>query len=212
MKDVLSQRIPLQKILISTCVVCIGLLGLLFGPPTIGIFSLTVTGLLAFHYSLGKAKTHALFSKPVRPIKYVGIFFLLNWLLSLLSGALLTYGFGWHLQSNPVNDRPTLLLLVTVPIMIMGEELFSIYFLSLFSSRITLLLANLFSAIVFGLVHFSTYYNGNPLKTIVHVLLIQGTARLLFNTAAIKSNSIWTSWIIHVLFDLSSIYFVFLHG
>lgn len=115
-----------------------------------------------------------------------------------------------HLQGNPVNDQPSLILLVTLPIMLMGEELFSIYFLSIFSSKISLPLASISSAVIFGLIHFSTYYDGSIVKTLVHILFIQGIARILFNQAAIKSNSIWVSWTIHLLFDLTSIAVAFL--
>lgn len=113
--------------------------------------------------------------------------------------------FGWHLRGNAVNDKPGLALLIILPIMIMGEELFSMYFLSVFSSKFKLWIASCLSAVVFGLIHFTTYYNGDIFKTLIHILLIQGSARLIFNRAAIKSNSIWTSWIIHLLFDFSSI-------
>ncbi|HJE16132.1 MAG TPA: CPBP family intramembrane metalloprotease, partial [Enterococcus casseliflavus] len=52
--------------------------------------------------------------------------------------------------------------------------------------------------------------NGNVFHTLVHILFIQGVARLLFNQAAIKSNSILTSWGTHVLFDLFAILVAYL--
>ncbi|WP_416274339.1 type II CAAX prenyl endopeptidase Rce1 family protein [Lactococcus lactis] len=40
------------------------------------------------------------------------------------------------------------------------------------------------------------------LQTIIQVLLIQGAARLIFNYAYLKTKSIWTLYIIHLIFDL----------
>ncbi|WP_148791620.1 CPBP family glutamic-type intramembrane protease, partial [Enterococcus faecium] len=70
--------------------------------------------------------------------------------------------------------------------------------------------ASFLSAIIFGFIHYSTYDNGNILHTVAHILLIQGVARLLFNQAAIKSNSIITSWAVHVIFDFTAILLVVL--
>ena len=210
MDKILNKPISFKKTIIATVILLIGLFLLLSGTAYLGIFSLAVTGLIALTIVYKKASVRAIFGKPIRPIKTIIGYFLLNWVVSLAVSLFLTYGLKWHLQSNPVNDQPSWLLLLILPVMLLGEELFSIYFSSIFSSKFSLPIASLFSAIIFGLIHYSTYNDGNVLHTLLHILLIQGVARLIFNHAAIKSNSIWTSWIIHVLFDFSSILLVLL--
>lgn len=210
MNRILNKHVSFKNIVIATAILLIGLFLLLSGTAYLGVFSLAATGLIALIIVYKWDAAKAAFGKPIRPIKIIIGYFLLNWLISLVVSLLLTYGLGWHLQSNPINDQPSWIILLTIPIMLMGEELFSIYFLSIFSSKFSLPIASLFSAIIFGLIHYSTYNDGNVLHTLLHILLIQGVARLIFNHAAIKSNSIWTSWIIHVLFDFSSILLVLL--
>lgn len=58
------------------------------------------------------------------------------------------------------------------------------------------------TAFIFGMVHFQTYFGGDVLRTIVQILLVQGAARLIFNYAYLKTKSIWTSWIVHLIFDI----------
>ncbi|MEN2259745.1 CPBP family glutamic-type intramembrane protease (plasmid) [Paraclostridium benzoelyticum] len=60
------------------------------------------------------------------------------------------------------------------------------------------------SSICFGLLHYSTYFNGSLVNTLIHILLIQGLVRIFFNFAALKSNSIIVPWIIHVVFDFTT--------
>lgn len=205
MNKLFYQPVNLRKVILATVLIFLGLFGLLYGPTYLGIFSVALTSYLAFILVFGVPLTNHLFSKPIRPIKISLIYFPLNWVVSLVAGFILTYLLGWQLQGNLVTDHPSLLLIFTLPIMLLGEELFSLFFLSIFSSRFSLTVSSILSAIIFGLIHFSTYYNGNGFETLVHICLIQGSARLIFNQAAIKSNSLWTSWAVHVLFDFSSI-------
>ncbi|WP_375164123.1 CPBP family glutamic-type intramembrane protease [Lactococcus cremoris] len=40
------------------------------------------------------------------------------------------------------------------------------------------------------------------MRTIIQILLVQGVARLIFNYAYLKTSSIWTSYAVHLVFDL----------
>lgn len=201
MDKIIGKQIDLSKALLGTGIVGIGLIGLLYAPAIISIFSLAISGFAALWVVYGKDTTLGIFSKPKSPAKYILKYFLLNILVSFTVSIILQYVLKWNLSGNPVSEGFQLLLLFVIPIMLLGEELFSIYFLSIFSSKFSLPVASLLSAIIFGLIHYSTYNNGNILHTLIHILLIQGVARLLFNQAAIKSNSIFTSWGVHILFD-----------
>ncbi|KAA9215702.1 CPBP family intramembrane metalloprotease [Enterococcus durans] len=208
MNNILGRKVDLTKAIIGAIIVSIGFLGLLFAPAIISIFSLTITGILLLILVYGKKNVAQIFSRPISPFKNIIKYFFLNLVVSMGVALILKYALHWTLQSNPVNEGFSPLLFITIPIMLLGEELFSIYFLSIFSSKFNLSVASILSAVIFGLVHFSTYYSGNIFHTLVHILLIQGVARIIFNQAAIKSNSIITSWIVHVLFDFSTILIV----
>lgn len=205
MNKMLNRDLELKKVGLGTIIVIIGLIGLLYGPAIVSIFSLAVTSLISFRYVYGKNSLKELFSKPVAPFKNIFIYFFLNIVVSFAATIFLQNILKWDLSGNSAIEASQLSLLLILPFMILGEELFSIYFLSIFSSKFNVPIASLLSAVIFGLIHYSTYNNGNILHTLVHILLIQGVARLFFNQAAIKSNSIITSWTIHLLFDIVAI-------
>ncbi|HFM8956288.1 CPBP family intramembrane metalloprotease, partial [Enterococcus faecium] len=53
MNNILGKKIELKKGILGTIVVVLGLLGLLFAPSIISIFSLTITGFIAFTLVFG---------------------------------------------------------------------------------------------------------------------------------------------------------------
>ena len=57
MNNILGKKIELKKGILGTIVVVLGLLGLLFAPSIISIFSLTITGFIAFILDFGKKDT-----------------------------------------------------------------------------------------------------------------------------------------------------------
>lgn len=205
MNSILGKKVKLPHVLLGILVIILGLLGLLFGPALISIPSLAITSFAALYMVYGRPNTMNIFSAPVSPIKTICKYFFMNLVVSMTVSLILQYLLKWDLRSNPVNEGFQPILFFIIPIMLLGEELFSIYFLAIFSSKYSVPVSSVLSAIIFGLIHYSTYNNGNILHTLVHILLIQGVARLIFNQAAIKSNSITTSWIVHVLFDFSAI-------
>lgn len=90
-----------------------------------------------------------------------------------------------------------------LPFMLMGEELLGIGILEAIRSKgFTLSISSLISALIFGLMHISAYWDGYFISTLLHVLLLQGIARLIFNYIYLKSGqSIWGSWLTHILVD-----------
>ncbi|MGM0213556.1 CPBP family intramembrane glutamic endopeptidase [Enterococcus sp. AZ109] len=202
MNNLLKRDLELKKVALGVIMLIIGMIGLFFGPALISTFSLTVTGLFAFYYVYGKESLNELFHKPNAPIiKTIVKYFALNMFLSCATAILLQRVLNLPLQSNPVADNIHLLLIISLPINILGEELFSMYFLSTLSSKFSIPVASMLSATLFGLSHYHAYNNGNIFYTLVHILLIQGVARLIFNQAALKGNSIITSWSVHVAVD-----------
>lgn len=211
MNNLFHKQVSLTKGLFASLIVFVGYFGLFYGPPIIGLVSLSVSSLIGIAIVFGSKTIPSLFSKPIQPVKNTLKYLVLSAVVSMSMGTILTVVFGFQLKANPINaPHVSPLLFVIVPITVMGEELFSMYFLSLFSSKFSLPVANILSAIIFGLIHYSTYYNGNMFTTLLHIVLIQGTTRLLLNQAAIKSNSIWISWIVHAVFDLAPMVLILL--
>lgn len=211
MNNLFHKQVSLTKGLFASLIVFVGYFGLFYGPPIIGLVSLSVSSLIGIAIIFGSEMIPSLFSKPIQPVKNTLKYLVLSAVVSMSIGTIVTVVFGFQSKANPINaPHVSPLLFVIVPITVMGEELFSMYFLSLFSSKFSLPVANILSAIIFGLIHYSTYYNGNMFTTLLHIVLIQGTTRLLLNQAAIKSNSIWTSWIVHAVFDVVPMVLIFL--
>lgn len=209
MDNLLGKKIDRSKAILGTIILLIGVFGLFYGPPLISTFSLCITGFISFWIVFGVKGINNLFSKPVAPIRTILFYLILNILLSIGTSFLLLRVLHWNLHGNSAAESFQPILLIAIPIMILGEELLSLFFLSLFSSKFSVILSNIFSALIFALLHYSTYNNGNIFHTLVHIIIIQGVARILFNQSAIKSNSIITSWIVHVLFDFLALVLAF---
>lgn len=110
-------------------------------------------------------------------------------------------GFDW--AANPASGQLAQIIFM-LPFMLMGEELLGIGILEGARSKgLSLWTSSLLSAVIFGLMHIPAYWDGSLVSTILHVLLLQGVARLIFNYVYIKTGrSIWGSWITHVIVDI----------
>ncbi|WP_261805992.1 CPBP family glutamic-type intramembrane protease [Lapidilactobacillus luobeiensis] len=181
----------------------------LFGLGQLGIisfFSTFVSGLLGYWLIFGTAEFEGLFKKPQRGwLKWSLLMLLINALWSLGAGAILQL-LGLTLHANPVVDTFGVML-PFIPFMLMGEELLSLALLNGARKFIPTLAASIFSAVIFGLIHFNTYWNGDLSTTLLHILLIQGVARIFLNIAYLKADSIWGSWSTHLAFDLFTLGF-----
>lgn len=127
----------------------------------------------------------------------------INAIWSMLGGALVNVIFGdAGSHANPAFGDFSLIFFI--PFMLMGEELFSIGILETLRTKwgISTLVSTLITGAIFGLIHFNSYYGGDILRTIVQILMVQGVARLILNYAYLKTRSIWTSYAVHLIFDL----------
>ena len=130
-------------------------------------------------------------------------YLVLGILIGLISRLL---GFEW--ASNPASGKLGSIIFM-IPFMLMGEELLGIGILEGAKSKgFSFLTSSLLSALIFGLMHTFSYWDGSIVSTIAHVLLLQGVARLIFNYVYLKTGrSIWGSWVTHVLVDLIALSF-----
>ncbi len=83
-----------------------------------------------------------------------------------------------------------------------GEEFLGLFILIVVANLFkgNLIIGNLVSGFLFGIMHY-TAYGADGITTIVQILAVQGISRIIFNFAALKGNSIWTSWAVHTIFD-----------
>lgn len=165
---------------------------------TLLVFSIAAAALIFGKSALGW------FKKPQGKYIKIGLACLvLNTVWGFVGGIViqLIFGMAGHHANSAFGNYS---LLVFVPFMLMGEELFSISILETLRTKWKLspLVASLITAAVFGLIHFSTYFGGDALRTVTQILLVQGAARLILNYAYLKTGSIWTPWAVHVVFDL----------
>lgn len=176
-------------------------------------YLLMVTGLLAFFLVFDLAGLKTLFSLPKDPkgnIRNFFLYFFMALIIGFLSGIILQVVLGFKLTANPATEE-FLSLVPKIPFMLLGEELISFYCLIICANWIYRKTSNkkqaewigiIFSSVIFGLLHYTTYFNGNMGETLAHILLIQGSARIAFNLSGLKSNSIVLPLIIHIVYDL----------
>lgn len=219
MIDLIYQKIKPTNVLFGIVLIGIGFLPFTplatFVPYSYQLswVSIAAFGLLAFIVTFGKDSLAKLFSKPIKPGKTIAIFLPLSVIVSIISALVLNNIEGQTLKANPIIANINIIDSLSLITKLLGEELLGLFFLLAFASlllpkigkRNALFIGQIISAVVFGLLHFWTYNNGNVIQTLIHILGLIGVSRIVFNAAAIRSNSIIISWIIHVLFDYNAI-------
>lgn len=179
---------------------------------TLKIFVVPLLSLVALLIGFGMQGIKDLFSKPVKPFKNFFGWFIIAIIVSMISGFLLAMIVDTPLQHNP-GEEHLVQTLISLPFVLLFEEVISFFFLLVIANLIyrntkNLLLAQtvgvVVSAIIFGLLHYSTYYSGSMIDTLAHVIFVQGLIRIFFNLAGLKSNSIVIPLLIHIAFDVYS--------
>lgn len=172
--------------------------------PAISVISLFIT--------FGKDGVADIFSKPKKPFKNTIIWYLISFTVSIVSGTLLTQVLKIVLKGNPGQEH-LIQTFISLPFVLLFEEIISFFVLLVIANLVfkrtnklflSQTIGTIISCIYFGLLHYSTYFNGDMLHTLLHIIFIQGVVRIFFNIAGLKSNSIIVPWIIHVLFDFTS--------
>ncbi|WP_195948048.1 type II CAAX prenyl endopeptidase Rce1 family protein [Paraclostridium bifermentans] len=176
------------------------------------IISVPMLSIISLFVTFGKQGILDIFSKPIKPFKNISIWYIISLVSSLISASILKLVLNLQLHDNP-GATHLVQTLISLPFVLLFEEIISIFILLVIANFIfkkskNLLLSQttgvIISSICFGLLHYSTYFNGSVVNTLIHILLIQGIARIFFNLAALKSNSIVVPWIIHVIFDYTT--------
>lgn len=204
MSSLLTKQFNLKLGIFGFFLLLLGFFNLSFGwILVLSPYSLALTGLIAFYMVFGKDFL-LLFTKPIKPLRYFILYFLLIVLVTFGTSYLLQYILNFGLASNPIGGHVPW---VKLPFMLFGEELISFYTFILTANLLkknkhNLLIGNLVSAALFAILHITTYWNGNFFLTLFHVLALQGIARIIFNTSGIKSNTILVPFMIHFIFDV----------
>ncbi len=176
------------------------------------IVSVPLLSIVSLVIAFGKSGLSDAFSKPIKPFKNIVVWYIVSLIASFISGILLTVVFKLNLHSNPGSEH-IVQTLISLPFVLLFEEVISIFVLLVVSNftykktdklKLAYTIGIILSSIFFGLLHYSTYFNGNVMHTLIHILFVQGLARIFFNLAALKSNSIIVPWIVHVVFDFTT--------
>lgn len=205
MNKLYDQELKPIACLIGIFVLILGFFNLTLGfIPVLSTYSLAITGILAFCITFGCHSLKDIFHKPVKPIKNFFLYYGISALASLVTAFIMIYVLKIKLAGNPLTDDVPWLYL---PFMLLGEELFSFYIFLVAASLLKnqkhqLLIASIICSLIFASVHIPTYWAGSMVGAILHVILLQGVSRLIFNFAGIKSNSMIVPYFIHVIFDI----------
>lgn len=176
------------------------------------IISVPLLSIVSLVIAFGKSGLSDVFSKPIKPFKNIAVWYVVSLIASLISGILLTVVFKLNLHGNPGSEHIAQTL-ISLPFVLLFEEVISIFVLLVVSNftykktdnlQLSNTIGIVLSSIFFGLLHYSTYFSGNVMHTLIHILFVQGLARIFFNLAALKSNSIIVPWIVHVVFDFTT--------
>lgn len=168
-------------------------------------FALFLAGMVAWAITFGK-ETRQVFTAP-RKLWLIPTGVIVYFIISILVGIVIRFTpFEW--AASPFSGQLGQIIWM-LPFMLMGEELVGIGVLEVARSKgLSIVSSSLLSALIFGLMHVSTYWDGSIVSTLLHVLLLQSVARLIFNYVYLKTGrSIWASWMTHLLVDLIALSF-----
>lgn len=210
-------QIKLFPVLLSLAVLLVTFKIDLIHPSNTGLYvlkilSVPMLAIASLFFTFGKQGVLDVFSKPIKPFRNISIWYLISLVSSFISALILKLVLHLPLQENPGSEH-LVETLISLPFVLLFEEIISIFILLVIANFIFKKTKNLvlsqttgviLSSICFGLLHYSTYFNGSLVNTLIHILLVQGLVRIFLNLAALKSNSIIVPWIIHVVFDFTS--------
>lgn len=176
-----------------------------FGKSSV-VFIMTIISLII---GLGFKGIAQLLGRPQKPVKNFIIWFVISFVIAFISGLLLTKVLKIPLAANPGHKNVWKTIQI-LPLQLFFEEGISFFILIVCANllfkvtknwKVATIIGSIISAIVFGLLHYSTYYYVSPFDTIMHILLVQGVARIGFNEGGLRSNSMWIPYLIHVTYD-----------
>ncbi|QIK86288.1 CPBP family intramembrane metalloprotease [Erysipelothrix sp. HDW6B] len=121
-------------------------------------------------------------------------------LVGVVSGLIYASLFGKPTTNSIAGSVNITMMLTQVPFMLMGEEILSTNIVrSLRKANVSFFIASLVSAVLFALWHIPAY-GFNPMQLLITIVPL----RLLLNYIWERSESIWVSWICHILYDFIS--------
>lgn len=154
-----------------------------------------------------KGNYGSIFSKPRKEdIKVIVLCFIAYFIFSVIMSHLLSI-WGVAVAANPRDSSasPTILLIVSIFVQLMGEELFKVVTLILFMAlsyhftknrKISMIVGIVISCLCFGLIHMGTYGN------LAQCLLIVGVGCIFHLYPYLKTKNIMNSYLTHVLIDI----------
>lgn len=176
------------------------------------IISVPLLSIVSLVIAFGKSGLSDIFSRPIKPFKNIVKWYVISLMTSFISGVILTVVFKLNLHGNPGLSN-VVQTLISLPFLLLFEEIISIFVLLVVSNfiykktsnlNLSQIVGTLLSAILFGLLHYSTYFNGDVIHTIIHIIFVQGLVRIFLNFSALKSNSIIVPWFVHLIFDFTT--------
>lgn len=211
MENLFERKTNVGKLVLGGIVLGLGFYLMMSGiiPRILTTYTLLIGGLLAFVIGFGTDSLKDLFlSKPRKPVKNFLLYYVLVIVTSFASAMIYNLVVKAPPSDNPVTFNQ-ISAIIGVPFQLMGEELMGFFILfavaNLFKYRgnqQALLIGTLVSGLIFGLAHYTTYFDGHVLLTLFHVFIMQGVSRLVFNQAGLKSNTIIVPFLIHLGLDL----------
>lgn len=169
-------------------------------------FTFLISGMITLYVLYGKNVFKTIFAPFSRPVK-LGRYYLLTMFMTFGSLFIINL-FHISTSTNPaaerVSDNLLSELLKSIPALI-GEELFSICAFLIIGSILykftnnqqrSVIISLVLSALAFGALHIPTY-NGNLIQALVFISI----ARILYNLAIFKNDTLWGGILIHIADD-----------
>lgn len=171
-------------------------------------FAFLTAGSISMYLLFGLDSLKSLFTKPRMPFRNIVVTFICLIMMASL-GATIIHFLNIPVTDNPIDNdaalaHPIMTVIGLFPALL-GEEFIGVVSFLIVANladrananqTLSIIIGLIVSALIFGASHIETY-RGN----LVQAIILIGSLRLPLTCSILKSNSIYTGWITHFVYD-----------
>lgn len=166
-----------------------------------------VAGILTL---IGKEGLKNLFAHPKKPVFYTIVGFITFYFFNTIMSLILVKVFKLQPAANTNTLKNVMPTIISLPFFMVFEEVWTMTMLFIVANLVykktqnfntSFNIASLISAIVFAAAHWSAYFHGSVVTTLIQLTLSIGLGRVILNLLFKKSNTFTVPYLVHWAYD-----------
>ncbi|WP_346939973.1 type II CAAX prenyl endopeptidase Rce1 family protein [uncultured Clostridium sp.] len=213
MKSLFKEEVKVSRSLVAFLLLIIGFAILMMDNTPVSFFSVLLSGLIGSWFVFGFDGVKKIFSRPKKgAVKLILLSIVAAYAISIITGIISTYILHEAAATNAIKEQfngnllDSFTVLFKTIFMLAGEEILVTLPLLIFVSLLVhktkisqskaVMISTIVTAIIFGAIHLPTYQ-----WNIFQCFLVVALTRIPFTIVSLKSDSIISGIIGHIVFD-----------